>query len=215
MSQPRKKNRKKKKKSRWAPPVSRPPLPLFCSARRERTRRRRRRPFSGHVPAILVRRAQPSLLSRPYPRPADPVPPQTLTLAFPSSIAAAPKPCRRRSPPRFSCSGELWLNSSLGELLLALLLRFRRSPGLIRLPAGPPPRRFAVPPPLSVAPPLRRSSSPTSPPVRLAYSSSSLCAPPLVRSGPASSRRLTPPSASARGPRRGRAHPGSRPPGLP
>ena len=100
----------------------------------------------------------PLIASRPRP---DPRSRQTLTLAFPSSIAAAPKPCRRRSPPRFSCSGELWLNPSLGELLLALLLRFRRSHGLNRLPAGPPPlssaRRRPCPShrPLVAAPRLR------------------------------------------------------------
>ena len=117
MSQPRKK--RKKKKNPAGPHLSAAlPLPLFCSARRGPTRRRRRRPFSGHVPAILVRRAQPSLLSRPYPRPADPVSPQTLTLAFPSSIAATPKPCRRRdSPAPVSCgsirrSGSFFLPSS-------------------------------------------------------------------------------------------------------
>ena len=212
MSQPRKKKGKRKKKSRWAPPVSRP-SPSSVLLRATRTH------ASSPPASILGTRAG-------HPRAPCPTVPPLTPLSAPGRprSPANPNPSlpllyRRRPqavpPPRFSCSGELWLNPSLGELLLALLLRFRRSPGLICLPAGPPPRRFAAPPPLSVAPPLRRSSSPTSPPVRLAYSSSSPCAPPLVRSGPASSRRLTPPSASARGPRRGRAHPGSRPPGLP
>jgi len=133
------KKRKEKKIKIPTGPTCQSPISLsslFCAAARTR---RRRRPSSGHVPAILVRRAQPSLLSslqdpeRDRPR----SPPQTL--AFPSSIAVAPKPCRHRLPPRFSRSGELWLNPSLGELLLALLLRFRRSHGLHRLPAGPPP----------------------------------------------------------------------------
>ena len=58
----------------------------------------------------------------------------------------------------------------------------------------PPPCRAAAallrpPPPLSVAPPPRCRSSPASPPVRLAATSASLCAPPLPRFGFASPRR--------------------------
>ena len=62
---PGKKRRKKMKIPRQAPPVSPSTLSFPCSARRRgRTRRRRRRPFSGHVPAIVVFRA--ALHSSPH-----------------------------------------------------------------------------------------------------------------------------------------------------
>ena len=153
LSQPKEK-KMKIKIPRRAPPVSLSlSSSLFCAAARTR---RCRRPSSGHVPAILVRRAQPSLLSSPQ----DPAP---------TPVPSNPNPslpllhCRRPQavPPPLARSGEPWLNPSLGELLLALLLRFRRSHSLNRLPAGPPPlssaRRRPCPShrPLVAAPRLR------------------------------------------------------------
>ena len=111
LSQPRKK-KKKEKNPTPGPPVSLPfpHFSLFCSAP-HRTRRRRR-PFSRHVPVILVPRARPYPHRRrqPYPPPlsCSPFPPrlpraraeQSCPVAAPT-IPAAPRPdSARQSLPR-------------------------------------------------------------------------------------------------------------------
>ena len=84
---------------------------------------------------------------------------------FPSqTLALSLLHCRRRVPcrRRFAALGEPRANSSHGKLPLALLLQFRRSPGLLVRCAGPPPLIVVV------APPLCCRSSPASLPVSFA-----------------------------------------------
>ena len=169
MSQPRKK-KEKENKNPPPGPTYQPPLPSLLSVPLGAARTRRSPP-----PVNLDFRATCRSSSRAVPTPPSSQrlktpprarSPQTLTLPVPRIPidAARPSSVGRR---RIAVSGEALADSLHGKLLLPLLLRFQRSPGLLVRCAGPPPlastrsrlapsRRLLV-----AAPGLRRRRSPS------------------------------------------------------